>query len=345
VIKSIVLQNFQSHKDTTLDLHPGVNLICGSSDSGKSSIIRALKWLATNRPLGDSFVSWDSKKGDTEVEVEMDDCHIIHRVGYYSDGKQEWEAIGTTVPEAVSQALNLSDLSWQSQMDAPFLLSASPGEVARTLNEVADLDKIDSTLVNINRMARDNRAQLTETARSKQQLEIDLSAFQGLDNQLAKAARLKEMERKAGLLEEMVTNGDQLINYIAGQEKGLLRYKGVEKILERVKQLVELAAQAVVLEQKEEKGTALLDIVKDLTTRLKAIKDPTDAEAELELLMDMVGQIKKLDKDTDDMARQIEVVMKKQSYLAQAIESLSQLEKQWKTEFPSVCPLCGRSGK
>jgi DNA repair protein SbcC/Rad50 len=345
VIKSIVLQNFQSHKDTTLDLHPGVNLICGSSDSGKSSIIRALKWLATNRPLGDSFVSWDSKKGDTEVEVEMDDCHIIHRVGYYSDGKQEWEAIGTTVPEAVTQALNLSDVSWQSQMDAPFLLSASPGEVARTLNEVADLDKIDSTLVNINRMARDNRAQLTETARSKQQLEIDLSAFQGLDNQLAKVARLKEMERKAGLLEEMVTNGDQLINYIAGQEKGLLRYKGVEKILERVKQLVELAAQAVVLEQKEEKGTALLDIVKDLTTRLKAIKDPTDAEAELELLMDMVGQIKKLDKDTDDMARQIEVVMKKQSYLAQAIESLSQLEKQWKTEFPSVCPLCGRSGK
>jgi DNA repair protein SbcC/Rad50 len=351
MLKSLVIQNFQSHRDTLLELDPGVNLIIGQSDSGKTTIIRALKWLATNRPLGDSFVAWG--KDSMTVRVTTTDGTVIsHSPKTYMllpSGKnasiQEWSAIGTSVPESVMQALNLSELSWQSQMDSPFLLSASPGEVARTLNEVADLDKIDSTLVNINRMARDNRAQLTETARSKQQLEIDLSAFQGLDNQLAKVARLKEMERKAGLLEEMVTNGDQLINYIAGQEKGLLRYKGVEKILERVKQLVELAAQAVVLEQKEEKGTALLDIVKDLTTRLKAIKDPTDAEAELELLMDMVGQIKKLDKDTDDMARQIEVVMKKQSYLAQAIESLSQLEKQWKTEFPSVCPLCGRSGK
>ena len=44
MINSIKIQNFQSHKNTTIKLKPGVNIITGSSDCGKSVDIRALKW-------------------------------------------------------------------------------------------------------------------------------------------------------------------------------------------------------------------------------------------------------------------------------------------------------------
>lgn len=348
-ISKISISNFQSHKDTTLDLHPGVNLIVGQSDSGKTAIIRALKWLATNRPLGDGFVSWDCK-GKTVVEVLLDDGAIIkHEPGKYSltngKDKQEWSAIGTTVPEAVTQALNLSELSWQSQMDAPFLLSASPGEVARTMNEVADLDKIDSTLVNINRMARDNRAQLAETARAKQQLEIDLSAFRELDNQLAKITQLKEMERKAGLLEDMVVEGDRLTIQIANQEDALVHYKGVEENLVLVHQLNKQMAEYENIGEGIGKGQRMLAEIGELTDQLKAIKDPADAEAELDLLLDMVGQAKKLDKDVDDMARQACAVDSHRTALKELAEDLSRLEKQWHEQFPEICPLCGRGSR
>lgn len=348
MIKTITIKNFQSHRDTTLDLHPGVNLIMGRSDSGKTAIVRALKWLITNRPLGDGFVAWESKT-ETAVRVMLDDDKVVeHRLGEYTlienGQEQEWKAAGTSVPETVQQALNISELSWQSQMDAPFLLSASPGEVARTLNEVADLDKIDSTLVNINRMARDNRAQLAETARAKQQLEIDLSAFRELDNQLAKITQLKEMERKAGLLEKMVAEGGQLVVSITEQEEALTHYGQVEKHLVLVRQLNERMVDYEDVGEGIGKGQRMLAEIRELTDRLKAIKDPADAEAELDLLLDMVGQARKLNKDIDDMAEQIVVVAKKQSYLVQVIENLNRLEKQWKTEFPSVCPLCGRGG-
>lgn len=349
MIKTITIKNFQSHRDTTLDLHPGVNLITGQSDSGKTAIIRALKWLATNRPLGDGFVSWDSK-GETMVKILLGDgVSIRHEPGKYSltngKDKQEWSAIGTTVPEAVTQALNLSELSWQAQMDSPFLLSASPGEVARTLNEVADLDKIDSTLVNINRMARDNRQQLTETARAKQQLEIDLSAFRELDNQLAKISQLKEMERKAGLLEDMVTEGSQLVISITEQKEALARYGQVEKNLTLVHQLNEQMADYENIGEGVGKGQQMLVEVRELTDRLKAIKDPTDAEAELGLLMDMVGQAKKLDKDISDLTTQLVGIQNTRLGLADQVGVLKQLETRWKTEFPEVCPLCGRGEK
>ncbi len=215
MIKSVCVKNFQSHADnSTLTLAPGVNVVVGQSDSGKTAIIRALKWLATNRPLGNAFKSLNGK-GDTTVKVELDDDVVIHEPGTYvleSRGKRdEWNAIGTGVPETVTQMLNLSDLSWQDQMDAPFLLSASAGEVARTLNDVADLDRIDTALSNINGMLRTNRMEMTEAVRAKQSTDLELADYRSLDRLIAEAERLLKLETKLDYLNERVELADELI--------------------------------------------------------------------------------------------------------------------------------------
>jgi len=292
------------------------------------------------------FVTWG--RGPTEVEMALDDgTYITHRQGRYclKNGKKEleWSATGTVVPDAVIQALNLSELSWQSQMDAPFLLSASPGEVARMLNEVADLNKIDSTLVNINRMARDNRGQLTECAQQKQRLEIDLSEFRELDNQLTTIVQLKEMDRKAGLLEGMVSDGDRLVCSITDQEETLTHYKDVEKHLILVHMLNKLVVEAEILQGEAEAGQSRLDEVKELNLQLKKIKDPSDAEAELDLLLDMEGQFKSAQKSIGEMEKQIVAIVKVESYLKHATEQLELLETQWHERSKGKCPLCGRS--
>jgi exonuclease SbcC len=299
MIKSLTIRNFQSHKDTTFGFSPGVNLIVGQSDSGKTAIIRALRWLATNRPSGDNFRS--SWGGDTSVSVKVDETTIQRLKGkincYYIKDYEPWTALGTEVPEKVIQALNTNELSWQSQMDPPFLLSASPGEVARTLNEVADLDKIDSTLANINRMARDNRSELMTTAEHKRDLEISLSAFKGLDERMKKIAQLKEMNRKTELLEEMFTNGEDMLEEIEQKNK-----------------------------------------------QLAAVKDMTDAEAELNLLMDMVGQIRQVEDMIDKMEKQRGDIDICKSNLQVMTDRLERLEKIWKEKSRGQCPLCGRSG-
>ena len=55
-LKQITLKNFQSHKDSTIQLDRGLNAIIGPSDSGKSAIIRAIKWVLYNEPSGDFFI-------------------------------------------------------------------------------------------------------------------------------------------------------------------------------------------------------------------------------------------------------------------------------------------------
>lgn len=57
-IKSIEIENFQSHKYSKLDFSENLNVIVGPSDNGKSAIIRALKWVLFNEPKGTEFIRY-----------------------------------------------------------------------------------------------------------------------------------------------------------------------------------------------------------------------------------------------------------------------------------------------
>lgn len=166
MIKSIRLRNFQSHRDNVFDFTTGVNSVIGISDAGKTACIRALKWITTNRPLGNAFVSNWAKESKPDKNGVVDDkkakqilpCivtitttnHLVERYKmglkntYTVDGV-ELEAVGTSVPQEVVDALNFDNINIQYQLDAPFLLTETSGEVARMLNKIVKLDDIDST--------------------------------------------------------------------------------------------------------------------------------------------------------------------------------------------------------
>jgi len=168
MIKSIKIKNFQSHKNTKLDFDPGVNIIIGESSKGKSSIIRALNWVISNKPTGDRFRShWG---GDTSVSVDIDNQKtIIREKGkkniYCVDNKESkqtdvFEGFGTKVPEEISNLLNIPETNIQKQFDTPFLLKLTPGEVGKQINKAVKLDIIDVTQTNITKVLKQKNRDL-----------------------------------------------------------------------------------------------------------------------------------------------------------------------------------------
>ena len=71
MIRKIDVTNFQSHRNTVLELDPGVNVIVGMSDSGKSGFIRATKAAIFKSPF---YTSFGTKEGS--VEVAFDDLTV-----------------------------------------------------------------------------------------------------------------------------------------------------------------------------------------------------------------------------------------------------------------------------
>jgi exonuclease SbcC len=217
MLRHLKIQNFQSHKDSELEFVPGVNVIVGESDKGKSTIVRALKWIITNRPQGNDIVShWG---GDTIAELETMEGQVITRCkkkskDLYKLGEAEFKAIRSDVPKEIADALNITEVNLQQQLDSHFLLSKSSGEVASYLNKVSKLDQIDLGTQNINSSIRT----LTSTIKYKKKDLISerqkLEKFEGLDFVESKIEVLEELEERARMLRSQRTSIMNMINSI-----------------------------------------------------------------------------------------------------------------------------------
>ena len=77
-IRKVIIKNFQSHKETEINFDDYV-IIHGATNSGKSAIIRAIKWCLYNEapPEGAELTRFGEK--ETEVTICFNDGKIITR--------------------------------------------------------------------------------------------------------------------------------------------------------------------------------------------------------------------------------------------------------------------------
>jgi len=164
VIRSIELVNFQSHKHSIINFDSGLNVIVGPTDSGKTAILRAFRWVAYNDAPGD-FIKVGSNKAIVTITVENDGkIQKITRersrgsINRYiitdENGKEKiLEGFGTSVPLEVQKILGIREVDFGGivlrpnmleQLDGPFLgKSVSAPNRAKVLGKLAGTEKID----------------------------------------------------------------------------------------------------------------------------------------------------------------------------------------------------------
>lgn len=226
MIQSLQLSNFQSHASTTLAIHPGINAIVGQSDCGKTSLLRALRWLRDNRPSGDEFMShwcWNGDKliGRGEVTLVLDDGSTVTRArdakfNGYLVGDQKLAAVRMDVPVQVSEILNMSEVNDQGQLDPPFLLTDSPAEVARFFNRVLKLEEVDQVLSMAETRRRKAVAAVTDTQDKLAENTRKLGNMDWVDDALASFDGIQKDHQDAQ---------DAQVEY-SQQEVSLDRYQG-----------------------------------------------------------------------------------------------------------------------
>jgi exonuclease SbcC len=173
MIKKLIIENFQSHEKTELNLDPGVNIITGASQAGKTAILRALYWLLHNRPSGDRIRS-NFAKGATKVMIETSEGDSIwhvkdDKINSYALGNEVFDKIGRDIPDMVQRALRISELNVQKQLDEPFLVTSSAGEVAKTINRITRLEMVDNWVTDLTQ-------NINSINREKERLEFEIES-------------------------------------------------------------------------------------------------------------------------------------------------------------------------
>jgi DNA repair exonuclease SbcCD ATPase subunit len=167
MIKKIELWDFECHEHSVLeDFDSGLNLIFGESDSGKTSIVRALRLVAYN-DFNPACVRLGAKNCQVRVETEKGWVHVtrgkdnIWRTCRTGETEQEFTKIGKNIlPEASKilglKIVELGDMSLpvniMDQNEGHFMLNelggnnASGSMRAQIVDEISGLSGIEGLI-------------------------------------------------------------------------------------------------------------------------------------------------------------------------------------------------------
>jgi exonuclease SbcC len=285
MVKKLIVKNFQSHEKTLLEFVKGVNVIVGRSQSGKTALVRALQWCLFNRPSGFRF-NREGCESPTTVTVEVDGKRIRHikekRSNIYHINKKVFSKVGRDVPDLVKQTLNVSELNVQSQLDSHFLITSSPGIVAKTINRITKFDKIDAWTKKLTRKINSLSAERDMLDGEIKDIGEEIKRFKGLAGINTKIQSLKGLdshvtscENEIDDLSSMVDSLEQAkqdISWAGEIEKLKAKCKGAEVLEQKIDELteqeeaLELYVHTVELlqNQKEEQASLIKEYKKAL---------------------------------------------------------------------------------
>lgn len=150
------IKDYQIIKKASLEFTPGLNVIIGPSNNGKTSILKALKANMFTVPGAAPIRAGQSSYA---VGIQFNEHTVVLQKSpkdavYLVDG-EKYTKFGVTTPEAVSKALNIKELvlngnkeqlNFWDQMTYPFLLDRSAVELFRFIVDSGDNDQVSTAL-------------------------------------------------------------------------------------------------------------------------------------------------------------------------------------------------------
>lgn len=270
------------------------------------------------------------------VQLKVDN-HTIRRERngnenlYWMDG-EEYKAFRADVPPQIVEALNLSEINFQSQHDAPFWFNLTPGELARELNKIVDLEVIDqvmSSLASRIRKAKAEREVVEERlaeAKAEQKrlffvpsLESDLSGLEKhRDKTASLAARRDAVAHLVSLAVEHKRTRERALRVL---RRGMVARDAGEKVWQVSMRLVNLNSTISQVKDAEDKAHRKVPDLSLLIQSKGCYQRAWDRNVELGT---MLGSARLL-ADT----------------YHQNCERLNKAREQLKRETGGRCPVCG----
>jgi DNA repair ATPase RecN len=215
-IDSIHIQDFQNHQDTHIKLVPGLNIITGSSDSGKSAIVRALDlaFLDTFRKQDvrdgqkNSHVTINFRNGDTYKRTKGETNELEFQ--YAGKEVQKHSRFSKKFPQEALDFLghiprtSTSALPFAGQEDKLFLINLSDEAIGKEISKllgIYDLEEAATLLgSDINKLSVDIKRLNTDIENTKKKLE----PFENLDLKLKSIEELKNLQSEYESIEQYI---------------------------------------------------------------------------------------------------------------------------------------------
>lgn len=374
MLEELLIQNFQAHAKTRISFDPGITCIVGPSDSGKSAIIRALRWVCCNIPGGSSFVRHGTK-GAT-VKLLIDGKTITRKrssndtTNEYLLDKESYKAFGRNIPEPILSALNMDSISWQGQHDSPYWFSSTAGEVSRQLNTIVNLSIIDSTLSAITKVVNKSATRLEVAVDAEEKAENNFAALQWVPEYSKEVESLRTIGKgtankkiEASSITELCEEARMFLTTIescsAAAKSGTTLIHKYETALQAQKTSVALNDLIIITKRASEAAEVEVPKTEAMQEAIKKYRASFDRAIIIRQLVKEVNNLRKATKIEIPNIKPIEDIISKHKELKNKSNNLYSLIndfrekekeildfenaiKSIKKEMPEVCPTCNQ---
>ena len=355
MIKSVHIKNFQRHTDSTLEFSPGFNVITGTSNHGKSSIVRALRWAILNKPSS-GFKNWYSKNNDSMfVKVEFDNGWVKrYKKGIensYSgqeNGKEVFhlKALRTDVPDEIKSITRMNEINIQGQYEKfYFLHDITPGQIGKKISETVDLEIIDAVRVTANSELDKitNRIKIAE--KEQEELIPQLAELQNLDEieklirrievKMGREKELNEKIKKVSFLKE------EIVGFKKDKKKADQWFE-IKKPYEKIKKRIFFIKTEI--SPKLKKIAILKNELKELKEKKKESDKKYPNKKTIQTLIQKINTYNNLDLQYNEIKKLCDDIKKKRSLKLEADRAWKNMKKERKELQNSldICPFCGK---
>ena len=307
MLEKLKIKNFKSYVEEEFNLHPNINVFCGIGQSGKTNIIRAIQLLSKNRPNGGVFLHKGvKKKGDVFVEGTFDSGDVVSikkSVRIDKSGKKKLEStdyklnkekpfsgVGMGIPDRIVDVLNMSEVNIQSQLDAPFLITESAGEVARTINRITKLEEVDAVVSSFTSDINSANRDIKKVTESIDGIKSELKIYDDLDETEGVIKSIEALDFEINNKENIMEEIDELLEQI---EEYLAEIKAAQPAIEALELLEEAENIQEEINGKEHE----IEDIRDYTDQIYQLKlklGDSDLLFEVELLLEEAAEIDEL---------------------------------------------------
>jgi len=313
MIKQLKVKNFQNNINTTYDFHPGINIITGISQAGKSAgTIKPIQLVKTNRPQGGRFLSNAcGDEGDVDIELTLtggstgggvDTVSLHKHIKKDKGGVKRVESTKYTVrgreytdiSDEVVEVLNLSEINIRGQHDPYFLVTSTPGEIAKTINRITHLDKADEWISDLTKQVNESTREVKRLQGEVSNGEVKLKKYADIDKTEMLVIKMEEVEGEVEDAKEELSEVKRLSLSIELIDTDI---RLLTDVLEWEKFLIE--AEVINKEVKDrEKETELISDYLDVVYDVSVLEE---VEGEL---FSIIGEIDKADIDYNNLVKE-----------------------------------------
>lgn len=344
----VKVKDFNCIREAEFQFLPGLTVLQGESNGGKSSVFRAIENTIFNQS---GTANVQHGKQFYLVGIENNGHKVVFKKGkaggvYKVDGV-EYSKVGVGQVEQVADALGIREtvlagekirLNFWSQMGYPFLLDRSPGQLYKFIVDSSESESLSSVLKDI---AKDIKDTNTQIVTNDSKLDLLRSQLKAVEDRLVSAEQVEETCKNIIAMDSeytLINTLDSVSNDFKNKTNEIANlYTDLNSVvqidttsLDTVREEYEVVAPALDYQKKLEElnaERAKLDSVEQAIATVSAIES-IDIES-LDLLNSQVSSYRKILQELENLNADMSNVQ----------VELDNLQVEL-SEF-KVCPLCG----